>query len=193
MFLLRRPSADFVRQFINNQSNLPFSYSDVGATATRAPGGYRVDHNRVKLGAGFETYQRAVTALKEWRQFDIGWVRIVPPGTLLADGAVVAVEAKALGLWSLNAARVVYMIDDKGDMKARFGFAYGTLPHHVEEGEERFSVEWQPDDSVWYDIYAFSRPQHRLAKMGFPFVRMLQKQFAKDSMAAMAAATRATA
>jgi uncharacterized protein (UPF0548 family) len=189
VFLLRRPSADFVRAFIAIQSRLPFSYADVGATATQPPAGYRIDHNRIRLGAGGKTYQRAVAALKSWTQFGIGWVRIVPAETVLEKGAVVAVEAKAFGLWSLNAARVVYMLNDQRDAKARFGFAYGTLPDHVEEGEERFTVEWHIDDSVWYDIRAFSRPQHRLAKVGFPLVRMLQKRFARDSMAVMAAVT----
>jgi uncharacterized protein (UPF0548 family) len=189
VFLLRRPSSDFVRAFIANQSRLPFSYSNVGATATQPPAGYRIDHNRIQLGVGGTTYQRAVAALKSWKQFDIGWVRIVPAETVLAKGAIVAVEARAFGLWSLNAARVVYVVDDQRDAKPRFGFAYGTLPDHVEEGEERFTVEWHTDDSVWYDIYAFSRPQHRLAKVGSPLVLMLQKRFARDSMAAMAAVT----
>lgn len=190
MFLLRRPSDDFVRQFIANQSSLPFSYPDVGSTGTHPPAGFHIDHNRTQLGIGAETYECAASALKQWRQFDIGWVRIVPPETVLREGAVVAVEAKAFGLWSLNAARVVYMIDDQRDAKARFGFAYGTLPDHVEQGEERFTIEWRTDDSVWYDIYAFSRPQHRMAKIGLPFVWMLQKRFAQDSLSAMKAAVR---
>lgn len=190
MFLVRRPSSDFVREFITSQSSLPFSYADVGATAVLAPPGYRIDHNRTKLGAGGETYERAVSALKHWQQFNIGWVRIVPPDTALELGAVVAVEARAFGLWSLNAARVIYTFDDQRAATAKFGFAYGTLPDHVEEGEERFTVERLEDDSVWYDIYAFSRPQHRLAKIGFPLCRMLQKRFARDSMAAMRNAVR---
>ena len=190
MFLVRRPSADFVSEFIARQSSLPFSYADVGATAVLAPPGYRIDHNRTKLGAGGETYDRAVSALKHWQQFNIGWVRIVPPETALELRAVVAVEARAFGLWSLNAARVIYTFDDQRDSQAKFGFAYGTLPDHVEEGEERFTVEWLEDDSVWYDIYAFSRPRHRLAKIGFPLCRMLQKRFARDSMAAMRMMTR---
>ena len=190
MFLLRRPSAAFIQEFIANQSSRPFSYADVGATAVLSPPGYRIDHNRTKLGAGGETYERAVSALKRWQQFNIGWVRIVPPDTALELRAVVAVEARVLGLWSLNAARVIYTFDDQRAGMAKFGFAYGTLPDHVEEGEERFTVEWLEDDSVWYDIYAFSRPQHRLAKLGFPLCRMLQKRFARDSMAAMKKAVR---
>jgi len=66
-----------------------------------------------------------------------------------------------------------------------FGFAYGTLPGHVERGEERFLVEIADDDSVRYDILAFSQPKHLLTKIGYPFVRRLQKRFGRESSAAM--------
>ena len=53
-------------------------------------------------------------------------------------------------------------------------------------------VEWHHDDgSVWYDILAFSRPNHALAKLGKPFSRALQKRFARDSKRAMAKAAAA--
>ena len=185
MFSLRQPSEEDVRGFISSQQDLPFSYPQVGATQSQPPAGYTVDHNRTKIGDGEETYQRAVSALQSWKQFDLGWVTIMPPGMLLEAGTTVAVQAKVFGFWSLNAARVVYLIDERQNQKARFGFAYGTLPDHVECGEERFTIEWQTDDSVWYDIYAFSRPQHPLVKLGFPIARRLQKRFVKDSLAAM--------
>jgi uncharacterized protein (UPF0548 family) len=38
---------------------------------------------------------------------------------------------------------------------------------------------------VWYDILAFSRPQHPLAQLGYPFVRIIQKQFGRASSSAM--------
>jgi len=61
-----------------------------------------------------------------------------------------------------------------------------VLLDHVERGEERFLVEWDPTDgSVWYDILAFSRPRHPLVRASFPVARMLQKRFARDSMAVM--------
>ena len=50
-------------------------------------------------------------------------------------------------------------------------------------------MEWQEDDSVWYDILAFSRPNHFLARLGYPIVRRLQRRFARDSAAAMKRAT----
>ena len=69
---------------------------------------------------------------------------------------------------------------------ARRGFAYGTLPGHAESGEERFLVEWdRSDNAVWYDIVAFSRPKHPLARLGYPLTRRTQKRFARDSVAAM--------
>jgi uncharacterized protein (UPF0548 family) len=189
MFLRRRPSEQFVRQFIGSQQDLPFSYSGVGATRSEAPpADYTVDHNRIKLGQGQETYQRAISALRSWRQFDLGWVKLVPPGQPLQVGTTVAVQAKTFGCWSLNATRVVYVIDEKDFERARFGFAYGTLPDHVERGEERFTVEWRADDSVWYEIYAFSRPRQALARLGFLITRMLQKRFVRDSLAVMRAA-----
>jgi uncharacterized protein (UPF0548 family) len=186
MFLRRKPSEEFVRQFIASQKDLAFSYSEVGATLSEAPPAkYTVDHNRIKLGQGEETYQHALTALRSWQQFDLGWVTLVPPGQPLQVGTTVAVQAKTFGWWSLNATRVVYVIDERDFEKARFGFAYGTLPDHVERGEERFTVEWRADDSVWHDIYAFSRPRHPLVRLGFPITRMLQKRFVIDSLAVM--------
>ena len=70
----------------------------------------------------------------------------------------------------------------------KYGFAYGTLQDHAEQGEEKFSVEWAEDNSVWYDILAFSRPRQWQAKVARPLSRRLQKRFARDSMAAMARA-----
>lgn len=188
MFFLRQPSEETVNQFIRSQSELPLTYSQMGATRNGdAPSGFNVDHNRTRLGTGAETFQRAVAALRRWQQFDLGWVRIVHAETAIEVGAVVAVEAQAFGFSSLNACRIVYVVAEDKPVK-KFGFAYGTLPDHVERGEERFIVEWHRDDSVWYDIYAFSRPQHTLTRIGFPVARMLQYRFVRDSLAVMARA-----
>lgn len=189
MFLARQPSHETIRQFISSQHDLPFSYPEVGATRSEAaPQGYNVDHHRVRLGDGEVVYLRAVAALRSWQQFDLGWVRIVPPNVPVEVGRIVAIQARTFGFWSLSAARIVYVIEDEAPVK-RFSFAYGTLPNHVECGEERFTIERVEDDSVWYDIYAFSHPQHPLVKLGFPIARKLQQRFVRDSLAAMARAS----
>ena len=186
MFRINEPSERDVDQFISSQRNLPFTYAEVGFTNAMPPSsGYKVDHNRIRLGDGEAVYRRAVEGLKNWRQFELGWVVIVPRGVMIEVGATVAVKARAFGTWSLNATRVVYVIDEP----RRFGFAYGTLPDHVECGEERFLVEWLSDDSVYYDILAFSRPHHPLVRLSSPLARMLQKRFARESLLRMKSAT----
>jgi hypothetical protein len=100
----------------------------------------------------------------------------------------VAVVARLFGLCWVNACRVVYVVDEGGPVQ-RFGFAYGTLPDHAASGEERFLVEWDREGGgVWYDILAFSRPRHVLARLGYPWVRRVQRRFGRDSAAAMARA-----
>jgi hypothetical protein len=97
----------------------------------------------------------------------------------------VAVIARAIGLWWLNACRIVYVVDESESVR-RFGFVYGTLPDHAGTGEERFLIEWdRDDDSVWYDILAFSRPNQFLTRLGYPLVRRTQKRFGRESAAVM--------
>ena len=182
MLSLRRPTAEKIQAFLMMQAKLDLTYSAVGATATQTPAGYVVDHTRIKLGEGARIFAAARAALEKWEQFRLGWVEAGPVETPIEEGRVVAVIARLFGLWWLNACRIVYVVDE-GD---KFGFAYGTLPGHAESGEERFTVEWhKEDEAVWYDILAFSRPRHFLARLGYPYARKLQKRFAKDSAAAM--------
>ncbi len=87
---------------------------------------------------------------------------------------MVAILARSVGMWWLNACRIVVVVDEDGPVK-RFGFTYGTLPDHAGTGEERFLIEWdRGDDSVWYDILAFSRPRHFLARLCYSWVRHVQ-------------------
>jgi uncharacterized protein (UPF0548 family) len=185
MLSLRKPSAERLRVFLAAQSKLDFTYSAVGATAAVPPADYVVDHTRIKLGEGVGTFAAAKAALERWEHFRLGWVEAWPPDTPIQEGQVVAVVARLFGLWSLNACRIVYVVDEQGPAR-RYGFAYGTLPEHAESGEERFTVEWhEADDTVWYDIVAFSRPQQLLARLGHPCARRLQNRFARGSAAAM--------
>jgi uncharacterized protein (UPF0548 family) len=185
MLSLTRPSAETVRRFLLAQSKLDFSYSPVGGTAGVPPRGYVVDRTHIRLGRGGDTFERAKAALRRWEQFRLGWVEACFADTPIQPGQTVAVAGRAIGLWWLNACRIVYVIDDDGAPR-QFGFAYGTLPDHMESGEERFLIEWDAsDESVWYDILAVSRPNKFLAWLGYPMVRRAQKRFARDSAAAM--------
>jgi uncharacterized protein (UPF0548 family) len=157
MILLRKPSEEAIRAFLARQHDLGFSYAEVGATRSELPPGYVVDHSRIALGTGPAVYSAAVAAVRRCAMFRLRWVELHRRDAPIEAGLTVAVLAQA-GLWWLNAARVVYTFDEAGPPR-RFGFAYGTLPDHAERGAERFMVEErEADDSVWYDILAFSRP-----------------------------------
>jgi len=185
MFFLNQPDEIFIRGFLAQQRGQPFSYAEVGASRGVAPSGYNVDHNRILLGEGYETYLRAVEGVKSWKMFDFGWLNLCWTDTPISEGATVGILVRHFGFWSLNACRIVYLIESTGEVE-RYGFAYGTLPDHVERGEERFMVEYhRTDGKVWYDLYAFSKPRHALAQAGYPVSRLLQKRFARESKQAM--------
>lgn len=186
MFQRKKPSGAEIERFIASRGQLDLSYGEVGATHNDAPPkGYVADRYRVKLGDGEEAYERAKDALRSWRQFGLEWVSAYPNDAPIEIGTIVAVRARHAGFWSLNPARLVYLVEEGGDTE-RFGFAYGTLPGHAERGEERFLVEYnRGSGAVFYDVFAFSRPNHPLAWLGYPFVRLLQGRFARDSKAAM--------
>ncbi len=185
MFLLTKPDEAFIRRFLEKQKGETFSYPEVGASSSVAPSGYKVDHNRILLGNGYETFLKAVEAVKSWKMFDFDWLKLCWPDTLIVEGATVGILVQHLGFWSLNACRIVYLIEERGEIE-RYGFAYGTLPAHAERGEERFTVEYhQASGKVWYDLYAFSRPRHALARAGYPVSRLLQRRFAAESKRAM--------
>jgi uncharacterized protein (UPF0548 family) len=185
MPLFRRPTSAMIGEFLQAQAKRDFSYAARGATASALPAGYVVDHTCVQLGEGEKVFAAAVAALRRWEHFRLDWVETWPRDAPLETGTVVAVLARILALWWLNACRIVYVVNDEGPIR-RFGFAYGTLPGHAESGEERFLIEWdQAKGRVWYDILAFSRPRHFLVRCGYPYARRLQKRFGRDSAAAM--------
>jgi uncharacterized protein (UPF0548 family) len=72
-----------------------------------------------------------------------------------------------------------------------FGFIYATTELHVELGEERFLIQFDPATSnVWYELEAVSRPRNVLARLALPVSRAFQHKFARESQRAMCRAIR---
>jgi uncharacterized protein (UPF0548 family) len=71
--------------------------------------------------------------------FGMPWVNLHWQSAPIVVGTDIAVSLHHFGFYSLNACRIVYLVDEEGAVK-RFGFAYGTLAEHAESGEERFTV-----------------------------------------------------
>ncbi len=190
MFLLRRPSSRDVEAFVRDCRERPFSFGGTD-TAGGHPPGFLVDVETFPLGSGRDTFVRAVGAVRAWRHFDLGWVALCPSDAPVAPGISVAVCIRHMQFWSLNGARVVDVSGSESDTTYRF--TYRTLTNHAECGEESFTVTWDPaTDAVSYAIHAISRPYVFLTRLGFPYVRVLQARFRRDSARALRRLAHAT-
>ena len=171
-------TAEQLIPFLQRQASLPYTYSAIRQTAQEA-GIPKFDNDRLKtiIGHGELDFEKAKAAIQNWQMFPRNWTRILPQDALIQANTTIAMNAHFCGIWWRNACRIVYVIDEPN----RYGFAYGTLPGHVESGEELFLVYKDETGTVWYEIKAFSRPRHWIAKLGYPLVRLLQARFRRDS------------
>jgi uncharacterized protein (UPF0548 family) len=159
------------------------TYAPIGLARAGAAPGYDMDDTCAVIGRGRADFDRARAALAVWTHFDLGWVELFPRNASIEVGTDVAVLIRHLGFWSLNGARVVYHLEP---VETRFGFAYGTLPNHAEQGEEIFEVGFDPDSGdVTYRLRAASRPRAAIARLGYPIARALQARFRRDSARVM--------
>jgi uncharacterized protein (UPF0548 family) len=182
MFFLKSPSAERLSMLMRDARGATASYQEVGATALSAlPSGYRHDRHVVRLGFGPDCFDGAVAALRGWHVHARSGARIFPDGETLSTDQSVLVVVRAGLLTTVAPCRVVYVVDEPG----RFGFAYGTLPGHPEQGEEAFVVSETEDGAIRFTITAFSRPKELLARLGGPVTRLVQKRATKAYLDAM--------
>ena len=189
MFTLQKPTFQDVQEYLWQQRNLPLAYEHPRATLSELPADYDCDRHRVRLGIGRRCFLAARRAMEQWKMFPLPIAELFWPGPIEV-GTVVGILIRTPGLWSLNPCRIVYVLQDTvqehGFPIDRYGFAYGTLADHVERGEVRFAVEYRrQDESVWYEIYSFSKPQHWLARATYPYCRWKQSRFRTLSGRAM--------
>lgn len=149
---------------------------------------YNYDETMIFLGEGPEVFTAARKVIREWKMFPSSWTKVYPDHAPIRTGQRVAVLFKLMGLWWWNSSEIQYTIEEAD----RFGFAYGTLPGHVESGEELFLVEIDDSEKVWYKIKAFSRPAYWVVNLVYPYARSQQRRFVKESMAQMKKLTQTT-
>ena len=148
------------------------TYEDLGATLVgKRPEGFHHHCYDVELGTGLQTFERAVRGLKSWEAHRIAGVRVFPDDQEIRKGATVIVTLGTPLLALAAPCRIVSTIDGQN----RWGFAYGTLPGHPEQGEEAFVVSIAPDETVRFEIEAFSRPADILVRMAGPVGRGFQQ------------------
>lgn len=185
MLLFRHPSDSRLREILDDVKAEPFPYPSVGGTARdECPPGFRPDHLATDLGPDSDDrFARARLALQAWRPQRGTGIRVFP-GDPVADGqAFVLVLPLPVAGCAVAPGRVVYVVEESD----RYGFAYGTLPGHIERGEEAFVVR-REGGRVRFEVTAFSRVHEPLARLGAPVTRLVQVKSLKAYLRAMEAA-----
>jgi len=194
MITFTRPGWNEIRRYIDARRDVPVTYGQPGLTWPDTTGSERLESStsrsrfqrdacRVCLGQGEAVFAAAQQAIRDWKMFPEPMAEVFWPTPNIEEGYVVAVLFRGPGFWSLNPCRIIHHLDQP----RRFGFAYGTLDGHLESGEESFVVHWRDDDTVWYELTAYSRPRHWMAWLGYPVVRREQARFRQLSTASIRA------
>ena len=181
MFRLARDAR--LPEVVRRSSTQAVTYQAVGATLrAELPSGYRHDRYERALPARSDVFALAVAGLASW-QAHLGAGLAVEPLDPASEGATVAVAVRLGPITAIAPCRIVGVVDEPDC----YAFAYGTLPGHPEEGEEAFIVR-RSDSGATFTIVAFSRPADRLARLGGPVTRLIQRSTSRRYLDALARA-----
>jgi uncharacterized protein (UPF0548 family) len=166
VFRLGRPAPAALEAVAHSGAGRAVTYGPVGASLGAAlPPGYRHDRRQVDVAS----FALAADGLRRW-QAHAGAGVSVAPRDAPTPGATVAVALPLGPVSAIAPCRVVAVVDSPD----RYGFAYGSLPGHPEEGEESFVVERDSAGRVIFRVVAFSRPAGWLVRVGGPVSRLVQ-------------------
>lgn len=125
----------------------------------------------IELVVGAGGLGRGANGLRNWvPQRGLG-ARVHPADAAVEPGAVVLVVLP----WGPGEVTVPNRIVEVVDEVDRFGFAYGTLPGHQEQGEECFLVERISEHSVRLSVRIDAEPGTPATRALAPLVRHLQR------------------
>lgn len=171
MILLSSRRAGLLDRQLNRSRHQQLTYQEVGQTrAVNLPAGYRHDRITADLEAGEAGWEKAKEAIRQWKLHGRAGITITPSDAP-TQGSTVLASRRFGSLLLVIPCRVVYVTDEPD----RFGFAYGTLPGHPEQGEEAFHVLREADGKVSAEIVAFSRAADLPTKLAGPVARQIQK------------------
>jgi uncharacterized protein (UPF0548 family) len=171
-----RPSQVDLEEWLIRVRDLEVTYPEVGATrAATMPPAYRRDRYSVTLGHDETVFRLGRKAVQTWQAHLHTGATLEPPMPDIAVGTDIIVAWRIGPLSVVAPCRIVYVIDDE----EAYGFAYGTLPGHPEQGEEAFRVVRGPGGAVAFEVVAFSRPADPLARLGSPIARFIQLRISR--------------
>ena len=141
-------------ELLEELRDAPLTYPEHGATAgTLPPDASHLDLD-VRIGRGGRVFDRAAEAVLGWQMHRGAGLDVRATTSRAEVGTLVLVSfVRGLPLGVSAPCRVLSVADEPD----RRGFTYGTLPGHLEAGEERFEVVRAANGIVHLRIVAFSR------------------------------------
>ena len=180
---LTKPTDEAINDWLSTIGSEPLTFEINSPDATA---GFFEDHFCIRLGTGSDCYKRACNELRTWKMIPASMVTLTTALPRVTEGSVLAVTFRAGLLWTTNPCRIVNVTSKTSNERESFSIAYATLPTHVERGWEQFMVELNhEDDSVWYSINVYSRPEWWPVWLALPYVRYQQRRFRHLSGEAM--------
>lgn len=152
------------------------TYAEHGLTKIgHAPAGYRTVRRRVRVGSGEDAFRRVADGILDW-DLHRGAGLTVPEDTPRAAPGVRVVSGMGIGPVRIPApCRVLWSVEPEGEGPRRSGFGYGTLQGHPVKGEESFTAVLEADGSVWFEVFAYSRPANLLLRAASPVTERTQE------------------
>jgi uncharacterized protein (UPF0548 family) len=176
----RRPTEKELAGLLERSRADALSYEPIGGSlGGPTPSALRRRRwSTVLQGAG--AFARGVEALRAWQVHRGAGLEVATDGPIAVGTNVALSTPLPLGFVDATC-RIVAVVDEPD----RFGFAYGTLSVHPEQGEEAFLVVRDEEGSVRFDVEAVSRPIHPLARVLPLFADRLQDAAVRRYLSAM--------
>ncbi len=168
-----RPSGAALERLRRRAESNALTYDGVGGTVTgEHPAGYHEHSSELTVEADWDA---ARDAIRQWAGHrSVGGV-LAPVQPPLTEDATMAFGVRVFGIWATGTCRIVKVVDSRTE----YGFSYGTLPHHPEEGEELFAVRDNGDGTVSFRVAAFSKPAGLVTRMIGPLGRFIQRSMTR--------------
>lgn len=137
-------------------------------------GKWQITDERLLLGQGRACFAAAAERLFTWQAHDTAGVGVRELGENRLELKFGPTLSPCLILEKTSAENHALLV-------------YGTLPGHVESGEEAFSIIMAADGTVTGRCVAFSRPAWIWARIGKPVARLVQLYITRKYLTGMKA------
>ena len=154
-------------------SDLNYAPVGIARPGAMAPPGLRIREQRIRLGEGDDTWQRAVDVVSGWAIKKQLHFTIDPDDETVVLGRHYDTRFGFGRVRLLEPVRIVWT-EEQDDLR---GFGYGTRAGHPITGEECFLVERDAAGVVWLIVRTVSRVSRGRWILLWPGIRIMQPYF----------------